>query len=71
MALVKPPCTRNCPRRTQYCHNPDICPGWKRYLAAKVKQDTAIKAGQADQRQFECYLKERAKYVRNVRRKGT
>ena len=54
MALVKPPCTRNCPRRTRYCHNPDVCPDWKRYLAAKAKQDAAIKAGQADQRQSNC-----------------
>ena len=71
MALVKPPCTRNCPRRTQHCHNPDICPDWKIYQAAKAKQDAAIKSGQADQRQFEFYLKERAKDVRNVRRKET
>lgn len=31
MSKPKPPCTRECPRRSFDCHNREVCPDWGRY----------------------------------------
>lgn len=31
MSKPQPPCSRDCPRRSLVCHDPDICPEWGKY----------------------------------------
>lgn len=43
------PCTKDCPRRTPYCHNREVCPDWGKYedadRANRAKAEAARKAG--------------------------
>lgn len=46
------PCTKDCPRRTPYCHNREICTEWGKYEDAyKAERSAAAAAAQA-QRDF-------------------
>lgn len=47
-----PPCSRDCPRRSASpnCHNPEICPEWKTYLAEKEAVNNARKQAQSVER---------------------
>lgn len=43
---MKPPwpCTKDCPRRTAYCHNREVCPDWGMYEDAYKDQREAAAA---------------------------
>ena len=56
----KPPCTRECPRRSMVCHDREICPDWGRYqdelsawklmvYSAKQKEDDLLVARRTEQ----------------------
>lgn len=45
---MKHPCTKDCPRRTAYCHNRDVCPDWGKYEDAyRVEREAAEAAVEA------------------------
>lgn len=49
---MKHPCTKNCPKRTPYCHNRKVCKDWGDYEDAyQAKHQAAAAAGKA-QRDF-------------------
>ena len=42
------PCTKNCPRRTAYCHDREVCPDWGKYDDAyKAEREAVAAATQA------------------------